>query len=154
MLTLRRGEQLRARLNAACRRYLSVKAEPKAVVVADAEYTAEPEYPIIRDLSYKSRKQHTASEWHEQIRQLPTVEEKMIKVNMPRYYGYKVVDLNDTKVPYNALPLTQHYTRTVLEELPAHQNKPDGTKDSLEATLQMARADIIEALEYAHDVYK
>lgn len=154
MLTLRRGEQLRARLNAACRRYLSVKAEPKAVAVADAEYTAEPEYPVIRDLSYKSRKLQTAAEWHEQIRQLPTVEEKMIKVNMPRYYGYKVVDLNDNKIPYNALPLTQHYTRTVLEELPTPQAKTEDKKDDLDATVKMARDDIIEALEYAHDVYK
>ncbi|TDG41441.1 hypothetical protein AWZ03_012142 [Drosophila navojoa] len=154
MLTLRRGEQLRARLNAACRRYLSVKAEPKAVAVTDAEYTAEPEYPVIRDLSYKSRKQQTAAEWHEQIRQLPTVEEKMIKVNMPRYYGYKVVDLNDTKIPYNALPLTQHYTRTVLEELPTPQATTEDKKDDLDATVKIARDDIIEALEYAHDVYK
>ncbi|KAM8719301.1 hypothetical protein ACLKA7_011934 [Drosophila subpalustris] len=156
MLTLRRGEQLRARLHAVCRRYLATKAEPKAVAVADLEYTAEPEYPQIRNLSYKARKQHTAAEWHNEIRELPTVEEKMIKVNMPRYYGYKVVDLTDSSVPYNALPLTQHYTRTVLEELPLLQSsiESDDNKLKMDAIVKAAREDVIEALEYAHDLYK
>ncbi|EDV99825.1 28S ribosomal protein S30, mitochondrial [Drosophila grimshawi] len=167
MLTLRRGEQLRARLHAVCCRYLTIgKAEPQAAAapVAESEYSVEPEYPAIRDLTYKARKQQTAAEWHEEIRQLPTVEEKMIKINMPRYYGYKVVDLNDTKVPFNALPLTQHYTRTVLEleeELQPDSSpasKPVGAVDDsqmdLDAIVKVARNDIIEALEYAHDCYK
>ncbi|XP_030565992.1 28S ribosomal protein S30, mitochondrial [Drosophila novamexicana] len=154
MLTLRRGEQLRARLNAACRRYLAIKAEPKAVTVAESEYSAEPEYPAIRDLTFKGRKLQSAADWHEEIRQVPTVEEKMIKINMPRYYGYKVVDLNDTKVPFNALPLTQHYTRTMLEELPPKQAEPSEEKVDLDATVKVARDDVIEALEFAHDCYK
>ncbi|XP_034489811.1 28S ribosomal protein S30, mitochondrial [Drosophila innubila] len=155
MLTLRRGEQLRARLHAVCRRYLAIKAEPKAVAVADSEYSAEPEYPPIRDTSFKARKAQTAAEWHSEIREVATVEEKMIKVNMPRYYGYKVVDLTDSSVPYNALPLTQHYTRTVLEELPLLQSTTESdNKAKMDAIVKAAREDVIEALEYAHDLYK
>lgn len=169
MLTLRRGEQLRARLQAACCRYLSAKAETQATALStDSEYTAEPEYPVIRDVSYKGRKLHSARDWHNEIRSVATVEEKMIKVNMPRYYGYKVVDLNDTKMPYNALPLMQHYTRTVLQleggkeqeqkQLAAPAAKATETNETkqshLDAFVKAAREDVIEALEYSHDVYK
>lgn len=122
---------------------------------ADEEYTAQPAYPEIRDLNFKARKQRTAADWHEEIRQVPTVEEKLIKINMPRYYGYKVVDFNDTKIPYNALPITQHYTRTVLEKTSpvaqqegAKTEEKDGADDAL---FKAAREDVIEALEFAHD---
>ncbi|KAH8264734.1 hypothetical protein KR044_006936 [Drosophila immigrans] len=148
MLTLRRGCQLRARLQALCiQRCLSAKTQ--ASTADDAEYTTEPEYPEIRDLSIKARKQQTAVDWHNEIRAVPTVEEKMIKLNMPRYYGYKVVDLTDKLLPYNALPLTQHYTRTVLEQQPAVAEE----NVKLDALVKATREDVIEALEYAHDLY-
>ncbi|XP_017034058.2 large ribosomal subunit protein mL65 [Drosophila kikkawai] len=122
---------------------------------ADEEYTAQPVYPEIRDLTHKGRKQRSAADWHEEIRQVPTVEEKLIKINMPRYYGYKVVDFNDTKIPYNALPIAQHYTRTVLEkttpvvkEEGAKTEEKPVTEDDL---FKAAREDVIEALEFAHD---
>ncbi|KAH8386570.1 hypothetical protein KR093_001238 [Drosophila rubida] len=152
MLTLRRGEQLRARLHALCRRCLSAKTQAKTLAntADDVEYSAEPEYPEIRDLSFKARKQQLAVDWHNEIRAVPTVEEKMIKLNMPRYYGYKVVDLTDNLVPYNALPLTQHYTRTVLEQQPATVEEDA----KLDALVKATREDVIEALEYAHDLYK
>ncbi|XP_033170863.1 39S ribosomal protein S30, mitochondrial [Drosophila mauritiana] len=123
---------------------------------------AEPVYPEIQDPSFKARKQKDAANWHEEIRQVPTVEEKMIKINMPRYYGFKVVDFNDSKIPYNALPLTQHYTRTVLEDLPSETEKKAQTQDSEQEQQQpsedslfkAARGDVIDALEFAHDYYK
>jgi len=94
------------------------------------------------------------------------VEEKMIKINMPRYYGYKVVDFNDSKIPYNALPLTQHYTRTVVEDLelpspsasastaPEVADQGDKNTSSEDALVKATREDVIEALEFAHDYYK
>ncbi|XP_032580726.1 39S ribosomal protein S30, mitochondrial [Drosophila sechellia] len=123
---------------------------------------AEPVYPEIQDTSFKARKQKDAANWHEEIRQVPTVEEKMIKINMPRYYGFKVVDFNDSKIPYNALPLTQHYTRTVLEDLPSETEKKAQAQDSEQEQQQpsedglfkAARGDVIDALEFAHDYYK
>jgi len=127
---------------------------------------AEPAYPEIRDPSFKARKQKDAADWHEEIRQVPTVEEKMIKINMPRYYGYKVVDFNDSKIPYNALPLTQHYTRTVVEDLelpspsasastaPEVADQGDKNTSSEDALVKATREDVIEALEFAHDYYK
>ncbi|KAH8287095.1 hypothetical protein KR054_002488 [Drosophila jambulina] len=128
---------------------------------ADEEYTAQPVYPEIRDLTYKARKERTAADWHEEIRQVPTVEEKLIKINMPRYYGYKVVDFNDTKIPYNALPLTLHYTRTVLEKAPPalqedaeSEKKAPASAGADDALFKAAREDVIEALEFAHDYSK
>ncbi|EDX01832.1 39S ribosomal protein S30, mitochondrial [Drosophila yakuba] len=119
---------------------------------------AEPAYPEIQDTSFKARKQKDAANWHEEIRQVPTVEEKMIKINIPRYYGFKVVDFNDSKIPYNALPLTQHYTRTVLEDLPSKSAKTQDPEQkeqpSEDALFTAARGDVIDALEFAHDYYK
>ncbi|GBP91739.1 28S ribosomal protein S30, mitochondrial [Eumeta japonica] len=58
---------------------------------------------------------------HEKIQKLWTVEEKQIALNMPRYYGFPCVILNEDKVPYNALPLIQFYTKShfiSVEKLP------------------------------------
>ncbi|KAH8356563.1 hypothetical protein KR200_002867 [Drosophila serrata] len=121
---------------------------------ADEEYTAQPVYPEIRNLTYKARKQRNAADWHEEIRQVPTVEEKLIKINMPRYYGYKVVEFNDAKIPYNALPITQHYTRTVLEKAQQGaktENKAPEKAGADDAVFKAVREDVIEALEFAHD---
>ncbi|XP_030381539.1 28S ribosomal protein S30, mitochondrial [Scaptodrosophila lebanonensis] len=167
MLALRHGEQLRARLIIVCRRHLATLQQPSLTSpfseTAHSEYTDTPEYPPIRDLNFKSRKRQEATDWHEEIRKVPTIEEKIIKLNMPRYYGYKVVDLTDTKIPYNALPLTQHYTRTAFEELSAPTPVPapapvppaeGGADDKFEAFVKTARADVIDAVELAHDDYR
>ncbi|KAH8421486.1 hypothetical protein KR009_009693 [Drosophila setifemur] len=154
MLRFHRVNQLRG----ACVRLLSEQPQKAArwETAAEGEYLAEPEYPEIRDLTFKARKQRDAAEWHEEIRQVPTVEEKLIKINMPRYYGYKVIDFNDNKTPYNALPLTQHYTRTVMEErVPAATKEPKVGAEAKEDDLfKSVREDAIEALEFAHDCHR
>lgn len=80
------------------------------------EYTSEPEYPPIQELSFRAKKAREAAEWHEEIRQLSTVEEKLFELNMPKYYGYKAHMITDRKVPYNVLPLAQYATRTHFVE--------------------------------------
>ncbi|XP_017050940.1 39S ribosomal protein S30, mitochondrial [Drosophila ficusphila] len=145
MLKLKRVNQLRATYKR-CLAGQSLQLSP-----ADNE----PAYPEIQDPSFRARKQRDAADWHEEIRQVPTVEEKLIKINMPRYYGFKVVDFNDSKIPYNALPLTQHYTRTILEDLPASSEKVEqGDKTEEDPLFKAAREDVIEALEFAHDYYR
>jgi len=86
--------------------------------------------------------------------------------NLHRYYGYKVVDFNDSKIPYNALPLTQHYTRTVVEDLDVSApsasastslevaDQGDKNTSNEDALVKATREDVIEALEFAHDYYK
>lgn len=85
------------------------------------EYTETPEYPPIVDLSLQARKFREREAVREKIKKVNTVEEKQIALNMPRYYGWKCVILNEDKVPYNAMPFVQYYTRTHFiptDELP------------------------------------
>ncbi|KAH8263976.1 hypothetical protein KR026_009978 [Drosophila bipectinata] len=108
-----------------------------------------PYYPEIQNVSLKARQQNNAEDWHKEIYQVPTVEEKILKINMPRYYGYKVVNFSDTKTPYNALPVTQHYTRTVTEKF---QTPITGfTEKNSERIFTAARKEAIEAVEFSYD---
>ena len=50
----------------------------------DDEYTNTPQYPPILDLSFKKKIERQKETVHEQIKALQTVEEKQIKLNMPR----------------------------------------------------------------------
>lgn len=86
------------------------------------DYSAEAIYPEIKDLSFKSKKKEKQQLWHEKIKQLKTVEEKLLEVNMPKYYGYKCTMLNQEKIAYNNLPLIQNCTSTVFHET---DNLPD-----------------------------
>lgn len=76
------------------------------------EYVETPEYPPIQDLSLAARKQREKQHVYDKIQKLNTVEEKQLALNMPRYYGFKCVMMNEDKFPYNSMPLVQHYTRT------------------------------------------
>lgn len=86
----------------------------RALTKPSEEYSEQPLYPAIQDLSFKSRKKREAAQWHERIRQLSSVEEKLFEINMPKYYGYKAHMITDQKFPYNVLPLAQYATRTNL----------------------------------------
>lgn len=94
----------------------------QAVQVEQNEYTDTPEYPPILDLSLKARKLRDRQTVHQNIQKINTVEEKQIALNMPRYYGWKSIVLNESKIPYNAMPLVQYYTRTHFNEI---ENLPD-----------------------------
>ncbi|XP_004518895.1 28S ribosomal protein S30, mitochondrial [Ceratitis capitata] len=123
----------------------------------DSEYADEAIYPEIQDLSFKARKKRETQSWHDEIRKVPTVEEKMIKINMPRYYGFKVVNLNDTKLPYNCLPAIQHYTRTFYEDIKNTENAVEDSKLSdnqkLEEHVNLVKSDVKDAIEYVYDYF-
>ncbi|EDV44712.1 uncharacterized protein Dana_GF19982 [Drosophila ananassae] len=109
-----------------------------------------PFYPALQDVSLKARQQKDSVDWHDDIGQVPTVEEKLLKMNMPRYYGYKVVNFSDSKTPYNDMPVTQHYTRTVMEKLESSKTGPI-EKEKAERIFNTARKETIEALEFSYD---
>lgn len=48
------------------------------------EYTATPQYPPILDLSYEKKQERKIESKHNAIKDVKTVEEKQIKLNMPR----------------------------------------------------------------------
>nr|XP_014102318.1 39S ribosomal protein S30, mitochondrial [Bactrocera oleae] len=135
----------------------TVATSTKASYARDnTEYTDEPIYPEIQDLSFKACKGRETESWHEEIRKVPTVEEKLIKINMPRYYGFKVVNLSDSKVPYNCLPAMQHYTRTIYEDIKIKdplQGTAQTDDQKLDVYTELIKSDIKEAIEFVHDYF-
>ncbi|KAJ6636283.1 28S ribosomal protein S30, mitochondrial [Pseudolycoriella hygida] len=111
----------------------------------DDEYTKEPQYPPIVDTSYKARKQRERVKWHEMIKCLNTVEEKLFAINMPRYYGFKSVILSDDRFQYNSLPFFKYCTRTVLVDsgLPQYYDK---LNEKVEGLLPHVKSGIEEAV--------
>ncbi|XP_068622584.1 large ribosomal subunit protein mL65 [Battus philenor] len=91
---------------------LCLRRYSQTILPQENEYTETPEYPPILDMTLQARKLRERQKVHENIKKLNTVEEKQIGLNMPRYYGWKCVILNENKVPYNALPLVKCYTKT------------------------------------------
>nr|XP_045598316.1 28S ribosomal protein S30, mitochondrial-like [Procambarus clarkii] len=88
---------------------------------AQSEYTETPEYPPILDTSRKARKLREATEWHDKITRLPTVEQKMMEMNMPKYYGYWSCRLHDNHPRLLGEEFVQYATRThVVRRLPHH----------------------------------
>lgn len=117
-----------------------------------SEYTEEAEYPTIHDTSYKAKKSNKVGAWHEKIKNLSTIEEKMIEINMPRYYGYKCLMLDDKTIPYNTLPFIQSTTKTEFNDnLPEFYNQ---NKEKSENFLNLIKADLQEALEFEFSGYK
>ena len=87
---------------------------------SESEFTPEPVYPPILDLSYQAVKDRNIEAVAQKITNLPTVEEKLIELNEPKYYGWWACQLKERKIPYNALPFAQFATRTCLvDELPS-----------------------------------
>ncbi|XP_012257360.2 28S ribosomal protein S30, mitochondrial [Athalia rosae] len=89
-----------------------------SVVAKEVEYSDPPQYPPILDLSLKAKEKRRHESWHEEIKKLNTVEEKLMKINMPRYYGWKSLMLFEHLIPYNSESLAQFITRTHLIQEP------------------------------------
>lgn len=117
-----------------CRRISVVqRSRQLSTKAAVQEYTDTPQYPEILDLSFEAKRYRKKEVLAKKIQALNTVEEKLMALNMKKYYGFKCVMLNDHRFPYNSLPLVQYATRTVLNEtgdqLPAFYRKNDAAVD-------------------------
>lgn len=126
---------------------------PNVSVDVDEEYTKEPQYPPILDVKYKAVKERERLAWHEKIKCLKTVEEKLFAINMPRYYGFKSVMLNDIIFRYNSLPFFQYSTRTSLFDsgLPEYYNK---LNDRVDGLLGHVKSDVEDAVLFEYTGYK
>ncbi|KAI4482764.1 hypothetical protein M0804_008617 [Polistes exclamans] len=119
----------------------------------ESQIATAPVYPPILDMSNKAVKKRKWAEWHDQIKKLRTVEEKLFKINMPRYYGWKSLFLDEHLIPYNSLDHAQYITRTyVIQErgLPDFYNNVM-TDEELESILNNIKSTIedIIAFEYS-----
>ncbi|XP_075979606.1 mitochondrial ribosomal protein S30 [Anticarsia gemmatalis] len=127
------------------------RPQSQAALVEQNEFTETPEYPPILDQSLEARKLRERQELHQKIQELNTVEEKQIALNMPRYYGWRCIMFNEDKVPYNAMPLVQCYTRShfiPVDKLPESYNE---TAASAEAVVQETKSLIEEAIAIEND---
>lgn len=122
----------------------------------EQEYTDTPQYPPILDISYEARIEREKNAWHEKIKSLKTVEEKLFEINMPRYYGWKPIMLWEELIPYNAMPFAQHVTRTHFKEFKDLPHYSTGLEEESHKLLGQIKPWIEEALifEYKYRRYE
>ncbi|EFN77238.1 39S ribosomal protein S30, mitochondrial [Harpegnathos saltator] len=128
------------------------KYSTSAVTEVKDTSNTESLYLPIEDTSFKARKKKMRQTWYEEIKNLETVEEKLFKVNMPRYYGWKLILLEESKIPYNSLKYIQYITRThVMKEpgLPIHYNNVIST-EQLDNIVEAVKNNIADDIAFEH----
>lgn len=116
------------------------------------ETSPKVEYPPILDLSKKAKKEREKMAWHKEVEKVQTIEEKLIKINVPYYYGLRTIPLNDQYV-YNCLPYMQHWTRTQIEkELPGDWYSQSA--EEVDALVNNIREEFIEAILFQYQGYR
>ncbi|KAK8397226.1 hypothetical protein O3P69_004738 [Scylla paramamosain] len=88
-----------------------------------AEYTDTPQYPEIIDVSREANKRRKKEAWHQKVTNLPSVEQKMMELNMPKYFGHWSCQLRDNRPTLLTTDFCRFATRTHVEEverLPEH----------------------------------
>ena len=111
------------------------------------------EYPVIEDTSKEAKRIKKKLEWREKIKRVPTIEEKIIELNIPRYYGYKCLMLENNDFPYNSMPFIQYVTKTEFEQLPENI-KDENEAKKVDGFLELIKSDIQDAIEFEIDAYK
>lgn len=146
--------KLNANILAVCGRHRSTEvaaSENDEIKASVAESSVV--YPEIHDESSKGRRKREKIAWHEAVKNLNTIEEKLIKVNIPRYYGWQMMMLTDRDFPYNTLPYVQHYTRTQFEDgLPKEWSKH--STEELDAIVNGIKDQIEDAILFENQGYR
>ncbi|XP_063990805.1 large ribosomal subunit protein mL65 [Diachasmimorpha longicaudata] len=70
------------------------------------------QYPPIQDTSFKASFRRYQEKKHATVKAVKTAEEKMIKLNFTRYWGFKTLMYEEGRIFYNELPHSQYITRT------------------------------------------
>lgn len=120
--------------------------------IEDDEYTATPQYPPILDLSFKKRKDREKHAAHKEVETVPTIEEKQIKLNMPKYYGFKCHMFHENEIPYDQLNLVQYITKT---HLIVNNDLPDYYKGvNVDKLCEDIKSQVEDALLIEHSGYR
>lgn len=107
-----------------------------------------PQYPEIKDITWRGRRKDEAAAWSKKIQDLGTIEEKLIVVNMPRFYGWKCIMLREGMQFYDSLPLCQHMTKThLVEGLPSIYNTNEAEKAATQFANEV-KAEVEDALVF------
>lgn len=126
--------------------------EYSVTAVTEKKTETEPRYPPIEDPSFKSYFKRQREELAEGIKDARSVEEKMIKLNMPRYWGYKSVMLTESNYQYNAIDQIQYITRTHVPKepgLPSYYNDVI-TPEKLKENVQKIKGSIEDSLLFEY----
>lgn len=118
-------------------------------IVKSTDDTVKVEYPPILDQSKKAVADREKISWHEQVKKCLTIEEKLIKVNMPAYWGLRTIPLINDEYHYNCFPYFQHWTRTQYENgLPSGWFK--SSTEKVDGLVNSIREQIIEAISFQY----
>lgn len=116
----------------------------------DDEWVEVAEYPKIKDCSFDKHRHWKNLSWYEKIKKIETIEEKLIEINMPRYYGFKCLLLG-SQFPYNTLPFIQYATNTELEIGEFHSSADPEEAKRVDNFLGLIKSEIADALEFELD---
>ena len=83
---------------------------------SESEYVDVPVYPPILGMSQQAIADRKIESEAKKITSLPTVEEKLVELNAPKYYGWWACQLSDYKIPYDGLQFYKFATRTAVQE--------------------------------------
>lgn len=111
------------------------------------------DYPPILEMSRKAVKDREKMAWHEEVKKLNTIEEKLIKVNMPAYWGLRTTPLENDEYHYNCFPYFQHWTRTQYEVgLPSSWFKHSAAE--VDGLVNNIRDQVIEAISFQYQGFR
>lgn len=123
------------------------------VIETSVEKTDTVEYPPILDDSKKAVSDREKIAWHEEVKKIKTIEEKLIKVNIPAYWGLRTTPLENDEYYYNSLPYFQHWTRTQYESgLPSGWFKR--TPEEIDGLVNTIRDQVIESISFHYRGYR
>lgn len=126
-------------------------------IAEESEYTSTPQYPEILDLSLKAKLERKRAAIRDEILKVKTVEEKQIKLNMPKYYGFKTNLVQENDIPYNSLNYFQHITKTHLivnDQLPEFYNTFNVDDVDVKSQVEEAIYLEIEGYKKLHEINK
>ncbi|KAI5705039.1 hypothetical protein M8J76_003423 [Diaphorina citri] len=113
-----------------------------------SENVSKATYPPILDLSIKAVQERETIAFHKKIQALNTVEEKLLALNMSRYYGWESLILQEGQVPYNFLPLVQSVTKTRLHQVDNGCAEITLTEDKLKEVINNVKNQLEKILVY------
>ncbi|KAL7305627.1 hypothetical protein TKK_0002355 [Trichogramma kaykai] len=110
----------------------------------------------VMEYTREARKRRARELWHEKVRKLDTVEEKIFELSMPRYYGWKTYQLGEELVMYDALPKTQYMTQTHIASEPGLPSHYDQILDAetIDATVRDIKDQVEESLVFEYNYRK
>lgn len=120
------------------------------VIENPEEYTDKPVYPEILDLSYEAKRARKKQELYEEFKKVGTVEEKLIKINLPRYYGFQSLMLAEDYLPYNCLDFMRHVTRTDLIELEGLPEYYKQHAEAAKAVVERVKGDVQDIIGFEY----